>query len=73
MMVKKGLEKIFLKFFHKQRFFWKIIFTSYKGGFLHKIANSVIKMTSFVHGGTFILLHLYSIYPEGPAKTQKSS
>ena len=45
MMMKSGLEKIILKFLHAQSLFWKIFFTSYKGGFLHQIANSVIDIT----------------------------
>ena len=31
----------FMKSRHAQILFWKIFFTSYKGGFYHKIANSV--------------------------------
>ena len=51
MMLKSGLEKIFLKFLHARAIFLVSHFTSYKGGFLHKITNSLTKMTNFVHGG----------------------
>ena len=51
MMMKSGLEKIFLKFLHAQSLFWKIFFTSQKGAFVHKIVNLVIKMTFLAHGG----------------------
>jgi hypothetical protein len=36
MMVKSGLEKIFLKSLHARRLFRKIFFTLEKGGFLPK-------------------------------------
>ena len=60
MMMKSGLEKIILKFLHAQSLFWKIFFTSQKGEFLHQIANSVIKMTFFAHGG--ISIKLFVVY-----------
>ena len=41
MMVKSGLEKIFLKFLHAGDYFIKV----------PKITNSVIKKTIFPHGG----------------------
>ena len=59
-MVKSGLEKIFLKSLHAQSLFRKIFFTSQKGGFLHQIANTVIKMTFFAHGG--ISIKLFVVY-----------
>ena len=49
MMVKSGLEKIFMKSLHAQSLFLKLFFTLQKGGFYHKIANSVIKLTSYAH------------------------
>ena len=44
MMMKSGLEKIILKFLHAQSLVWKVFLTSWKGGFLHQIANSVTKI-----------------------------
>ena len=44
MMVKSGLEKIFLKFLHTETIFPYFIKVS-------KITNSVIKITIFLHGG----------------------
>ena len=60
MKLKSGLEKVTLKFLHAKRLFWKIIFTSWKGGFLLQMANSVIKMTFFAHGG--ISIKLFVVY-----------
>jgi hypothetical protein len=60
MMMKIGLEKIILKFLHAQSLVWKIVFTSYKGGYLHQIANSVIRMTFIAHGG--ISIKLFVVY-----------
>ena len=51
MMVKSVLEKNILKFLHAQSLFWKICFTSQKGGFLQKITNSVTKIIFLAHGG----------------------
>ena len=42
------------------RLFWKIFFTSKKGGFLHQIANSVIRVTLLAHGG--ISIKLFVVY-----------
>jgi hypothetical protein len=47
MMVKSGLEKIFVKSLHAQSLFRKITET----WIFAKTANSVIEMTSFVQGG----------------------
>ena len=60
MLMKSGLEKITLKVLHAQSLFWKFFLTSQKGGFLHQIANSIIKMTFFAHGG--ISIKLFVIY-----------
>ena len=49
MMVKSGLEKIFLKFLHA--IFYKMNLSHRKGGVLIKSTNSVTKMTWFAHGG----------------------
>ena len=54
MMVKSGLEKFILKLLHVQSLFFGKSFYFIERGFLHKIANSVIKMTLFVHGGISI-------------------
>ena len=51
MMVKSGLEKIFLKILHAQRVFQTYWFTSWKWEFRSKNTNSVTIMTFFAHGG----------------------
>ena len=51
MMVKSGLEKIFLKFLHA--YFMKV----------HKITYSVIKITIFLHGGISKLFFLDHFSP----------
>ena len=48
MMVKSGLEKIFLKFLHAQSLFQINLFYFMK---VPEITNSVIKITIFPHGG----------------------
>ena len=58
MMVKSGLEKIFMKSLHAQSLFRKIFFYFIeKGGFLHKILNWVIKIA---HG--WISIKLFVMY-----------
>ena len=43
----KWPRKNVLKFRHAQSLFWKIFFTSWKGGFLHQIANLVPSLRIF--------------------------
>jgi hypothetical protein len=50
-MMISGLEKISWNSSMLKAFFGKSFFLHRKGGFLHQIANSVIKMTFFGHGG----------------------
>ena len=56
MIVKSGLEKIFLKPLHAQSLFWKIFFASKKGRFFQKITNSVTKINYLAHPLSFIIL-----------------
>ena len=54
MIVKSGLEKIFLKFLHAGTHFWTSFIYFTKRGIMPKKAkkpNLVPKITSFPHGG----------------------
>ena len=55
MMAKSGLEKIILKFLHAQNYFFYLIK-------MPKIANSVVKMTFFAHGGISIKLFVMYVH-----------
>ena len=57
MMMKSGLEKFFFEIPQCAKPFFENIFffIERQGGFLHKSANSVIKLTSFAHEGNSIL------------------
>jgi hypothetical protein len=61
MMMKSGLEKIVLKFLHAQSV-WGNLFYFIERGFLHQIANSVIKMTFLAHGGILIKLFVVHLH-----------
>ena len=61
MMVKSSLEIFILKSLHTQTLFWTLWFTSWKGGFVPQITNSVIKMTSFAHGGISIKIFVMHV------------
>ena len=56
MMVKSGLEKIFLKFLHAGDYFPSFIKVP-------KITNSLIKLTIFLHGGISKIIFLDHFSP----------
>ena len=62
-----------MRFLHAQSLFWKLFFTSQKGVFLHQIANSVMNMTFFAHGGISIKKNCGVSYHKWTFKPQISS
>ena len=60
MIVKSGVEKIFLKFLYAQDILNNSLYVLHKQeGFLHKVTNSVTKITLVESDGYCVLSHLH--------------